>query len=174
MTTSRVPSPPSIPGIPEARIRDGARIWAWTAGGLLYGMLHGPFLGRLGSSVLAVLWIAAAPLGIVLQSAMIGRPWARYYLIPEKDAVLGIVARADGWEVTDHVASAPGKGRGAALRTRLLPELTARADALQVPVYANAATKGLADRYRVEVPGMDDVGRAWPRGRKLRRKPNGA
>ena len=95
------------------------------------------------------------------------RQWAG--AIAQRDAVLGVVATNKGWHVTDHVTTRTGTGRGRPLRALVLPELRAAADAAGIPIYTTAAHERLAAEYSAELPGLVDVGRARPRGRKLRR-----
>lgn len=54
----------------------------------------------------------------------------------------------------------------------MLPELYAAADAAHVPIHATAATAALAAGYTHEHPELVDVGRGYPRGRRMRRDPS--
>lgn len=79
--------------------------------------------------------------------------------------------RDPGWDIGDHIAAAPGMGRGRVLRCLLLPELLPVADARRVTVHATAASPELAALYMAELPGLVDVGGGMFRGRRLRRPP---
>lgn len=164
--------PPVLDDVaPAPRVVDYARFLWWNERGFLHGARHGRGGGRLLSIVLAVLWWPTLPLTVPIQIVLAARPWARYYMTPQRDAVLVIAASRHGWHVQDHASARPGTGRGRALRAAVIPKLLAAADAEQVPVMASAATAGLAAAYMAEVSGLVDVGRGHPRGRRLRRPP---
>lgn len=164
--------PPVLDDVaPAPRVVDYARFLWWNERGFLHGARHGRGGGRLLSIVLAVLWWPTLPLTVPIQIVLAARPWARYYITPQRDAVLVIAASRHGWHVQDHASARPGTGRGRALRAAVIPKLLAAADAEQVPVMASAATAGLAAGYMAEVSGLVDVGRGHPRGRRLRRPP---
>lgn len=169
---SRYNRPPTLPGVPEARsYSDAWRISWWILRGSIYGMGHGSCYGRIGSSLLA---LSQGVLFIPVTFTMWGlmhRPWVRYYMSPERNAVLGIVAKRGAWHIVDHVAAQPGHRQGKALRDRLIAPLTIAADSAGIEVCTVAANRTLADQYMAQVPGMVDVGRGIPRGRKLRRPP---
>lgn len=88
--------------------------------------------------------------------------------------MLAIAASQHGWAVQDHVAERPGTGQGRALRALVLPELIRAADVAGIPIIATAANKTLAKQYAAELPGLVDVGRGIPRGRKMQRQPQGS
>jgi hypothetical protein len=98
----------------------------------------------------------------------------RFYMTPEHDAVLAVVATRNGWVLKDHASARPGSGRGRALRDVVLPELVRAADAGRIAVRLTAAHEDLARVYASEVPGLVDTGPAFPRGRKMRREPQTA
>jgi hypothetical protein len=76
------------------------------------------------------------------------------------------------WHPGTHLARTIGVGHGAALRALVVPALLDQADALGVALVATAASESLARRYAADVPGLVDVGKGRPFGRKLRRDPN--
>lgn len=172
--TEHAPRPPLVDGVPEPRSVDALRIVWWSQRGYRHGARHGRGTGRAFSAFLAVMWWLVIPMSIAVQAYLLSRRAARYYLSPAHDAVLAIVATAAGWHVEDHVASWPGTGRGKVLRALVLPELRAAADAAGIPIYTTAATERLAAEYSDELPGLVEVGRGWPRGRKMRRDPQPA
>ncbi|TDE88173.1 hypothetical protein EXU48_23930 [Occultella glacieicola] len=165
--------PPALEGLPSPRARDCVRFVWWAQRGYWHGVRKGRGLGRALSLVLAVLWWPAVPLLLPVQLVLVARPRARYYMSPERDAVLAIVATRHGWHVEDHATTQAGTGRGRALRSLVLPGLVAIADEQQVAILATAATSDLAAAYVAELPGLVDAGRGWPRGRRLRRSPLG-
>lgn len=165
--------PPSTPpGVVLAGIADAPRIATWILRGWLHGATRGPWGGRVVSALCAAVGTPLWPLLAALVAAQTGT-WgrSRLYLDPERRAVLGVTATRAGWRIDNHAARHPGRGDGKMLRARLLPALTAEADRLGVPVVLNAATPVLAARYRAEVPGLEDAGRAFPRGRRMHRLP---
>lgn len=166
--------PPTVPGLSEPGARYALRLLWWSQRGYWHGARHGRRAGRAFSAVLAILWWPAAPIGAIVQAYLLSRPAARYYLSPERDAVLAVVATGEGWHVEDHIAERPGTGRGKALRTLVLPALRARADAAGITIYTTAANERLGRQYAEELPGLVDVGRGNPRGRKMRREPSTA
>jgi hypothetical protein len=165
------PRPPAIPGAPAARPVDALRLVWWLERGLLHGARHGRGAGRALSAFSAVLWWPTVPVLLPIQAALIASPRARYYMTPQRDGVLAVIATRHGWRVEGHAAARPGTGEGRALRALVLPALLAAADTHQVPILASTATASLAATYRAEVPGLVDLGRARPRGRHLRREP---
>lgn len=113
------------------------------------------------------------PITVAVQAYVMNRPDRRYYLSRERDALLGIVATPEGWNMADHVTARTGTGRGRALRQLVFPELCAAADVAGIAIFTTAAHKRLAAEYSAELPGMVDIGRGYPRGRRLRRAPEG-
>ncbi|AWF99894.1 hypothetical protein [Clavibacter michiganensis] len=168
-TSSTVP--PAIEGLPRAGIVDALRIAWWMRRGFWHGFQHSRGVARVVALYLAVAWWVLSPLVVVLQVVLVTCPWTRYYLSPERDVVLALFGTRTGWHIGDHIAAAPGTGRGRALRARLLPELLPVADARRVTIHATAASPELAALYMAELPGLVDVGGGMFRGRRLRRPP---
>jgi len=163
--------PPAVEGVSRARPVDAPRLLWWSQTGLRHGMGKGHWGARTLSGLLWFGWWPAFPLVAIVQAVRLGRQDIRYYLSREGDAVLAIRVTRTGWKVEDHLSAQPGTGAGARLRRQLLPALTAAADAAGVPIHATAASTELAAQYTHELPGLVDVDRGWPRGRRLRRDP---
>lgn len=165
------PRPPEVAGLPTPRSADAPRL----AAGRL-PPLHDQGQPREPAAVRGAVGrvVAGLPLVVVVQAVLLGSRRSRYYLSPARDAVLAIRATRQGWLIQDHQSRRPGTGAGAALRSRLLPALTAAADHQFVAICTTAAIPGLAGVYAAELPGLSDVGRAWPRGRCLHRAPGGS
>ncbi|MBU5410676.1 hypothetical protein KQH95_12215 [Cutibacterium acnes] len=123
--------------------------------------------GLSADGVLLVLFIPTT----VSVWGMILRRSARYYMSPERNAVLAIVAKRGAWHIADHVAAEPSHDQGKALRERLIGPLTIAADRAGVEIRTVAANQKLADQYVAEVQGLVDAGPGMPRGRKLQRPP---
>lgn len=169
--TVAIPRPPRLADVPEPGARDALRLVWWARRGYEHGIWAGRGAGRAFSAVLAILWWPALPLSLPVQLVLLRRRRARYYISPSRDAVLAVVATGRGWHVEDHASARPGTGQGRALRAYVLPELTAAADAAGIPIYTTAANEHLAQQYAEELPGLVDVGRGRPRGRRLHRPP---
>ena len=168
----RYNKPPSLPGIPEAHsYGDAWRISCWMLRGFIHGITRGPFGSRVVSSVLTVLHLVLFIPMTVIVWGMILRRSARYYMSPERNAVLAIVAKRGAWHIANHVAAEPGHHQGKALRKRLIGPLTIAADRAGVEIRTVAANQKLAEQYVAEVQGLVDVGPGMPRGRKLQRPP---
>lgn len=168
------PRPPAVAPLLTPRAVDAVRLIWWLQLGFLHGMSKGSPGGRLLSGVLWFGWWPAFPLVVSMQTLMLGSRRSRYYLSPGRDAVLAIRVTGRGWLVEAHQSSRPGTGAGRALRARLVPTLVDAADRDNVAIYTTAATARLAARYATELPGLVEVGRGWPRGRRLRRAPGGS
>lgn len=85
--------------------------------------------------------------------------------------MLALRATREGWLVQDHQSRHPGTGAGRVLRGLVMPALVEAADRDGVVIYTTAANPRLAALYTAELPGLRDVGRGRPRGRRLRRTP---
>ncbi|PVW02951.1 hypothetical protein DEA06_14335 [Microbacterium sp. Gd 4-13] len=172
MTPAR---PPALDELPTARpVRDGVRFAGWMVRGLWHGAWRrksSPAARALSGVILVGACALIVPLGVAMP-VLVARPRARYYMSPERDAVLAILATRTGWSVGDHATAEPGTGRGEALRAQLIPALLPFVDAAGIAVEATAATEDLAKRYAREIPGLLDTGKKdWPRGHKMRREP---
>ena len=165
------PRPPAIPGAPAARPVDAVRLVWWLQRGLWHGARHGRGAGRALSALSAILWWPTVPVLLPVQAAVVTSPRARYYMTPQRDAVLAVIATRHGWRVEGHATARPGTGQGRALRALVLRDLLGAADSHHVPIYTTAANGDLAARYGAELPGLVDVGPGNPRGRKMRRDP---
>lgn len=167
--------PPALAGYPDARpMRDGARLAVWT----LRGFAHGAARRRSGAGarlfsgwmlligiVLFPVLVASIPAAIALRRS------TRYYMTPERDATLAITAKRHAWHVADHNTAQPGAKRGRALRRSIAPALTPALDAAGAALVTVAVNDERAKDYSEDVPGLMALGRAWPRGVKMRREP---
>ncbi len=167
----RPPRPPCAPGAAELRRGDTLRLLWWMELGFVHGASRGPLPGRLFPGVMAIAWWPTVPVLLLGQTAAVRRSSVRYYMSTQRDAVLAVVARDDGWHVGEHLSARPGTGRGRALRAVVAPQLLARADNLGVTIHGTAATRRLAQQYLDELPETVDVGRGQWRGRRLQRTP---
>lgn len=165
------PRPPAVAPLPTPRAVDAVRLVWWLQIGFLHGTTKGSPGGRLLSGFLWAGWWPACPLLAIVQALILGSRRSRYYLSPGRDAVLAVRATGQGWQVQAHQSARPGTGAGQALRAQLMPALVDAADHDGVAIYTTAATERLAVLYAGELPGLVDIGRGWPRGRRLHRAP---
>lgn len=167
--TRRPPAPPLLPGIACATSRDAPRLAWWALRGYCYGARHGPHRAQQALMVLA--WWAILPVLLATQACLLARRRSRYYLSPQRDAVLAVTATRNNWTVEDHLCAHRGRREGQALRQAVVPALLQAADAAHVTVSCSTATPALARRYAAEVPGLTDTGPRLPRGRRMTRQP---
>ena len=174
----RTPRPPEVDSLPTPRAGDVVRLVWWLQVGFRHGIAGGSSGGSAGGRLLSgVLWLGwwpTFPLLVIVQALLLGSRRSRYYLSPDREAVLAIRATRWGWLVQDHQSRRPGTGAGRALRAQLMPALVDAADRESVAIYTTAANPRLATLYTAELPGLVDVGRGWPRGRRLHRAPGGS
>lgn len=163
--------PPPVPDCSEMTFQRGLQMFWWNQIGFTYGSNHGPRFGRIVSASLLVLSWAFTPGSLAIQFYCFRRPWVRYYFSPDDDAVLAVSGRRDCWYIGEHLSPLPGKGKGELLRDILLPVLSAYADEHHLIITTTAAAPKLAEGYAKALPGLNDVGRGFPRGRKMRREP---
>ena len=163
--------PPPVSSCPSMTARRVLLLWWWSQRGYRHGTTKGSLLRRPVAYVLFLGWWAIAPAMLALQFWMTARRSTRYYLDPAGTAVLAITGHRDRWSIGEHASAKPGSKQGRRFRKLLLPTLTAYADAHGITITTNAAVPALATRYAADLPGLLDVGRALPRGRKMRREP---
>lgn len=165
--TSTIPRPPTVEGTVSLRWFDGLRILGWG----VIGYIHSAVRGNLVAGLMMIGWIFSIPVLLLMQPFVVSRRNARYYMTPERDAVLAVAATRHGWRIDEHASAVPGTARGKALRAGVVPPLVAAADRHHVAIYGTAATPKLARIYAEALPGLVDAGPGWPRGRKLCRPP---
>lgn len=165
--------PPEVPGVQTAGRDMAVTMVAW----LRIGYQHtrsrskSPRAARVFARCMLATWWPSWPLLYVVQWLLLCRRHARYYLSGDRTAILAVVAGRNGWTIEDHLSCQPGKGHGERLRDALIPSLVAECDRRSIAICAATAIPRLTATYMAAVPGLRDVGRAFPRGRRLRRKP---
>jgi len=165
-------SPPPVPGTLAARLLDVPRVSWWLWRGFVFGVRRAESsVGLVVAVVLLVLGSLVGPVVLPLYCLYtFFAPGRRTYVSPDRMAVLTLIARPGGvWEAENHVCARPGHGSAAALRQRVFGHLLPLADVAGIELKATAASARLAAIYCAEVPGLVDVGRAFPRGQRLRR-----
>lgn len=173
------------------RLRDDRRIAYMYAGLLVLAFIAGAGQSwSAGASIgVAAGWglTAAALLPTVVLALLTGvsirpRCGRRWYMTEERDAAIEVAIRGDRqrvgrhgviqtntWTVSGHSVHRIGSEAGEILRATLIAPLLAAVDDADDPVYLIAASPQHARLYRTEVDALIDVGKAWPRGRKMYR-----
>lgn len=170
--TSMTQLPPDVPGVLTAGPDMAGTMLRWSRAGYRYTVSRAssPRAARIVARCILAIWWPSWPLLYVVQRLLLRRRRARYYLSTDKTAILAVVASKGTWVIEDHLSCEPGGGHGKRLRDVLVPSLLADGDQRGVAVELATVIPELAALYSQAVPGLDDVGRAWPRGRKLRRE----
>lgn len=169
------PAPPVVSGTVTPRLRDVVRMVWWGERGYLHGIRHGSAATRVLSLILALSWWPAYVLLVPMQLVVVRWPASRYYMTPERDAVIALIAtRRECWIVLDHICARAGSGHGRDLRRSVFTVAREVADERGVVIETTAASGRLAEIYAADLPGLIDIGPAFPRGRRMRREPRGA
>lgn len=169
----RPPAPPTVPGTLPPRLRDVPRMVWWSERGYVHGIRRGTTAERILSLVLALLWWPAYFLSLVVQLVAVGWPASRYYMTLDRDAVIAVIGtNRHCWIVFDHMSARPGGGSGRDLRRAVLAMLCEAADEQGIVIQTIAANGRLAEIYRTDLPGLSFVGKALPRGKRMRREPD--
>lgn len=167
-----LPAPPvELPGVVTARLRDVPLLAAWQVCGWAHGATRGPWRGRAVAITCLGVGVPLFALLVALMAVQAASRRSRLYLDPGRTAVLGVTVTRHGWRIENHAARHPGTGAGARLREVLTPGLLRAADRHGVAIYLDAAAPALAHRYARELDGLEDVGPAPLRGRRMRRPP---
>jgi len=168
------PRPPEIAAAPPPRVRDWIRGTGWLGRMYVHELKKSRgVVAKTAATVQLGGYGISSPilLGLAPVVPWLKRKSTRYYMTPARDARLGITAKADGWHFADHLSSRPGEKKGEALRDLIRGPLLAEADRLGVVIHLTAANDKVAGIYNRELPGLVDVGRGFPRGRRLERRP---
>lgn len=167
-----VPRLPAIDGTVEPRFVDVVRMPAWAVRGWWHQVLH---RRQLASRIFCLLLVVAGtvmmPLLVLVQLWFVHRPASRYYMSQQRDAILGFTATRGGWCGSDHAVQHIGAGQGQALRQLVSGPVREHLDGYQLRLTMTAANDQVAAIYQREFPGLVDLGRGFPRGRRLRRDP---
>lgn len=127
------------------------------------------------AGILLVACVAAPVVVAMVYPVLRLIPRTTIYWSADNSALLVVVMsgrrKRPVWRLSDHISARPRTGSGKRLRDSLYRPLMEAADRAGVTIRANAADDRLAQVYSNELPGLVDVGRAWPRGRKLERQP---
>lgn len=155
-----------------ARLRDAPLLAAWQVRGWAHGATRGPWRGRAVATTCLGAGVPLFALLVALMAVQVASRRSRLYLDPGRTAVLGVTATRHGWRIENHAARYPGTDAGVRLREVLTPRLLGAADRHGVAIYLDATAPALAHRYAREFDGLEDVGPAPLRGRRMRRPPS--
>ena len=168
--------PPLVAGVETASWWVARRFTWWSIRGFAYSMRKKgiPLGTRIFSGIMGAITTAPYPIFVLIMDQPSRA--ARIYMTCDDGrptATLRVTARPGNvWSIADHRSRTPGSnGYGRALRNKLLGALRDEADRRGITIKTIAASKGLAEIYKRELDGLEDVGWAIPRGRKLRRLP---
>lgn len=187
MTASPLPDPPA--GVRRATGRDWLHqmIWVWrsllwervfttrtTAGQRTLSvilLLSGVALVVIGLryGAIALVVVAASLLivlgGVLLASKARSRNTHRLtYVLDDGTATMTIYANREYWTIADHNRAPSAQGAGERLQDLLLAPAAAAADAVDAGFKLTAAAPRLAERYASKLPGLLEVGPAFPYG----------
>lgn len=168
--------PPTVPGTVAPRIlRDAWRMTLWTRRSYFRFARD----TRLPRRIRIYNWwtgiFASVPvffaLGWLVQVMKMLNPQRRYYMNEDRTAIYALRAKKGGavWLREDHACARIKSGAGRELRQRIFAHLLPIIDDAGVMLVSAAASDRLASIYIREMPGLVDVGPAWPRGRELQR-----
>lgn len=87
---------------------------------------------------------------VIVRTALFRGRSLRYYISPDRDAVVAVVVRSGAWRVTEHLSKRPGHGLGRRLREIVGPPLLEAADAEGIRVFALTGSPRLAREYARE------------------------
>lgn len=165
------PLPPDVPGVLVASPAMATTVLRWAHAGYQHTLTKPGVsrAARIFARLTLAIWWPMWPLLYATQRYALNRKTARYYLSADRTAILAVVARQNAWNIEDYLSRNPGTGQGKRLAAALFPYLIAECDRQGVAVTLTTAIPQLAARYIAALPGLRDVGRALPRGRRLRR-----
>lgn len=189
-----LPAPP--PGTRDATLRDHARSLGWVAlaiGSRVFtrrttlgqwltsalivaataGILLAVTRAVAEGTVVSLAFLAAVAGILIFTAAWMARRRrrrsVRHYVLEDGMAILSVTAYDGTWHLAGHGRAIRAKGAGERLQNLLIPSLVAVADDANVAIAATAAAAQLARGYQARLPGLLDVGPAWPYGRRLYR-----
>lgn len=120
---------------------------------------------------LVVAGVRMMPVLVLVQLWFVYRPATRDYMSPQRDAILGFTVSQAGCRGDDHAVQHIGAGQGHALRQWISGPICEHLDRHQLRLTMTAANDQVAEIYQREFPGLVDLGRGFPRGRRLCREP---
>ena len=187
MTPSPLPEPPA--GIRRATARDLFRQSGWvlrsllwqraftsstTAGQRVFSMLllllgvafvgvgvkYGPVIFAAAAACVAVALLLVA----LLLRTRGGQSHRLTYVLEDGTSTMTIHATSEYWTITDHNRAPRAKGAGERLLKLLLASAAAAADSVDVGIRLTASAPVLAAEYAERLPGLIEVGPAFPYG----------
>lgn len=187
MTPSPLPEPPA--GVRRATARDRFRQSGWVLRSLLWqrvftasttagqrvfsllllllgvafvgvGVKYGPVIFAAAAASVAVALLLVA----LLLRARGGQSHRLTYVLEDGTSTMTIHATSEYWTITDHNRAPRAKGAGERLQKLLLTSAAAAADSVDVGIRLTASAPVLAAEYAERLPGLIEVGPAFPYG----------
>lgn len=189
MTPSPLPEPPA--GVRRATARDRFRQSGWVPRSLLWqrvltasttagqrvfsllllllgvafvgvGVKYGPVIFAAAAASVAVALLLVA----LLLRARGGHSHRLTYVLEDGTSTMTIHATSEYWTITDHNRAPRAKGAGERLQKLLLTSAAAAAaaDSVDVGIRLTASAPVLAAEYAERLPGLIEVGPAFPYG----------
>lgn len=119
--------------------------------------------------VLGAVAVVAMAFAVVLLRLRDRNAVTRVYVLDEGTSTMTITASGDYWTIAGHNRSRRAKGSGEKLQGLLLPVMATAADTADVGIRLTAAAPRLADHYAAKLPGLLEVGAAFPYGIQMYR-----
>ncbi len=187
MTSSPLPDPPA--GVRRATSRDQVHQVGWVLRSLLWQRVfttHTTAGQRTFSILLLILGVAFVAIGVkygpivfaaaaasiavvLILLALLIRARSRQshrltYVLEDGTSTMTIHATSEYWTITDHNRAPRAKGAGERLQKLLLTTAAAAADSADVGIRLTASAPVLASEYAERLPGLLEVGPAFPYG----------
>lgn len=187
MTSSPLPDPPA--GVRRATTRDQVHQASWVLRSLLWQRVfttHTTAGQRTFSILLLILGVAFVTIGVrygpivfaaaaasvlvvLILLALLIRARSRQthrltYVLEDGTSTMTIHATSEYWTITDHNRAPRAKGAGERLQKLLLTTAAAAADSADVGIRLTASAPVLAAEYAQRLPGLLEVGPAFPYG----------
>ena len=187
MTSSPLPDPPA--GVRRATTRDHVYQAGWVLRSLLWQRVfttHTTVGQRTFSILLLILGVAFVAIGVrygpivfaaaaasvvvvlillaLLIRARSGQTHRFTYVLEDGTSTMTIHATSEYWTITDHNRAPRAKGAGERLQKLLLTSAAAAADSADVGIRLTASAPVLAAEYAERLPGLLEVGPAFPYG----------
>lgn len=182
-----LPDPPA--GVRRATNCDRLRQFGWVLRSLLWQRVfttHTTAGQRAFSTLLLLLGVAFVAIGVkygltvlaaaavsiavlLLLVALLMRSRSRQtqrvtYVLEDGTSTMTIHATSEYWTITDHNRAPRAKGAGERLQKLLLAVVATAADAADVGIKLTASAPILAAEYAERLPGLIEVGPAFPYG----------
>ncbi|WP_234058030.1 hypothetical protein [Microbacterium sp. NFH-22A-Y] len=124
------------------------------------GVKYGPLVFAAAAASIAAVLILLS----LLLRARSGQSHRLTYVLEDGTSTMTIHATSEYWTITDHNRAPRAKGAGERLQKLLLTSAAAAADSVDVGIRLTASAPVLAAEYAERLPGLMEVGPAFPYG----------